>query len=212
MDDVSDLADRSDAFANFLTVLRKFVITCVYVFYTIYPNRQNRRMILAQTKIFIIFYGSIQAPSIVRILTSFCSRYKYNYIRSRDFWINRRYFDISNSTEKQCLTFDTQDVNHLGPTKFRNRADSNQKQICYYNRNKRDTNFNCLLAVRKQTSSNSDTSFSITKLIDKKNKNKETYLEINKKLSDFNNDNCKQPIQVCRSNISRESDNNIQEK
>ena len=39
MDDVSGLADRSNNFANFLTVARKFNFTCVYVFHTIYPSR-----------------------------------------------------------------------------------------------------------------------------------------------------------------------------
>ena len=93
-------------------------------------------MVLAQTKIFNIFPGSIQASSIVKILSSFCSRYKYNYIPNRNLWINRLYYDISNSSEKQCLTIDTRDINDLGPAKFRTRADSNQEQICYYNRNK----------------------------------------------------------------------------
>ena len=37
MDDVSGLADKSDDFANFLTVSRKYGITCFYIFHTIYP-------------------------------------------------------------------------------------------------------------------------------------------------------------------------------
>ena len=82
-------------------------------------------MVLAQTKIFNIFPGSIQASSIVKILSSFCSRYKYNYIPNRNLWINRLYYDISNSSEKQCLTIDTRDVNDLGPAKFRTRVDRN---------------------------------------------------------------------------------------
>ena len=118
-------------------------------------------MILAQTKIFNIFPGSIHASSIVKILSSFCNRYKYNYIPNRNLWINRLYYDISNSSEKQCLTIHTRDVNDLGPAKFRTRADSNQEQICYYNRNKRDTSFNSFLAVRKQTSTFSDITFSL---------------------------------------------------
>ena len=142
VDDVSDLADKSEAFANFLTLSRKFGLTCVYIFHTIYSNRQNWQMILAQTKIFKIFPGSMQTSSIVKILRSFCSRYRYNYLPNRDFWIDRLYFDISNSTKKQCLTIDTRDVNDLGPAKFRTQGDSSQEQICYYNRNKRDTSFN----------------------------------------------------------------------
>ena len=41
MDDVSGLADKSEHFANFLTVSRKFGFTCVYIFRTVYPTRNN---------------------------------------------------------------------------------------------------------------------------------------------------------------------------
>ena len=68
MDNVSGLADESETFANFLIVSRKFGLTWVYNFRTIYPTRQNCQMILAQRKIFNIFPGSIQASSIVKIL------------------------------------------------------------------------------------------------------------------------------------------------
>ena len=47
MDDVSGLADKSDEFANFLTVSRTYGITCVYIFHTVYPNRQNCQMIMS---------------------------------------------------------------------------------------------------------------------------------------------------------------------
>ena len=44
IDNVSGLADKSDKFANFLTVSRKYGMTCVYIFHTIYPSRQNWEM------------------------------------------------------------------------------------------------------------------------------------------------------------------------
>ena len=44
IDNVSGLADKSDKFANFLTVCRKYGMTCVYIFHTIYPSRQNWEM------------------------------------------------------------------------------------------------------------------------------------------------------------------------
>ena len=47
MDDVLGLADKSDDFANFLTVSRKFNFTCVYVFHTMYPTRSSWQMILS---------------------------------------------------------------------------------------------------------------------------------------------------------------------
>lgn len=46
MDDVLDLADKSNNFAKFLTVSRKFSVTCVYVLHKIYPTRSNLQMIL----------------------------------------------------------------------------------------------------------------------------------------------------------------------
>ena len=153
MDDVSGLTDRSEEFANFSTVSQTFGLTCIYIFHTIYPTRQNWQMVLSQTKIFNIYPGSIQASSKVKILSSFCSRCRLNYVPNRGLWINWLYFDISNSSKKQCLTIDTRDNNDLGPAKFRTQADNNKEQICYYNRNKRDKNFNSLLAVRKQTPS-----------------------------------------------------------
>ena len=119
MDDVSGLADKSDEFANFLTVSRKFGLTCTYIFHTIYRAAQNWQMILSQTKIFDIFPGSVQVSSIAKILFSFCSRYKKNYIPNRDLWTDRPYFDMSNSSNKQCLTIVTREVNDLGPAKFR---------------------------------------------------------------------------------------------
>ena len=68
------------------------------------------------------------------------------------------------------MTIDTRDVNNLRPAKFMTQADSNQEQICYYNPNRRDTSFNSFLAMRKQTSTISEITFSIVKLIDKTNK------------------------------------------
>ena len=76
-DDVSGLANKLETFANFLAVSRKYGLTCVYVFHTLYPTRQNWQMILAQTKIFNIFPGSVQTNLIFRILSSFCSRFKF---------------------------------------------------------------------------------------------------------------------------------------
>ena len=70
MNEVSGLADRSIESANFLTVSRKYGVTCVYIFYKIYPARQNWQMIISQTKIFNFFFfsGSVQSSSIQRIL------------------------------------------------------------------------------------------------------------------------------------------------
>ena len=80
MDDVSGLADKSDEFANFLTVSRKYGISCVYIFHTIYPSKQNWQMIASHTQMYNFFPGSLHAGSIVRVLYSFASRFKTTYI------------------------------------------------------------------------------------------------------------------------------------
>ena len=80
MDDVSGLADKSDEFPNFLTVSRKYAITCVYIFHTIYPSRQSWQMIMSQTWIFNFFLGSVQASAIFRLLSSFAIRLENDYV------------------------------------------------------------------------------------------------------------------------------------
>ena len=188
MDDISGLGDRSEDFANFLTVSRKFGFSCIYIFHTMYPTRNSWQMILSQTKIFNIFPGSIHVSSVTKNLSFHCSRYTYKYIPHRDLWIDRTYFDISNSNKKQCLTIDARDVNSLGLGKFRTQADNNNEQICYYNRNKKDKSFNSFLALRKQTSTVDKIIFSIENLIDRSNKKNDIYFEINDELKDLNND------------------------
>ena len=64
-------------------------------------------------KIFNFFPGSAQSSSIVRILSSFARKYKHTYIPNRNIWINKLYFEISNSRKKRCLTINTSDVNDL---------------------------------------------------------------------------------------------------
>ena len=41
MDNASDLADKSDEFTNFLSVSRKYGLTSVDIFHTIYVTRQK---------------------------------------------------------------------------------------------------------------------------------------------------------------------------
>ena len=61
-------------------------------------------------------------------------------------WLNKLYFQISNSKEKQCLTVDTRYVNDLGPGKFRTSADNNKEQTCYFNRNNSDSRYKSYVA------------------------------------------------------------------
>ena len=148
MDDVSGLADKSEDFCNFLAVSRKYGFSCVYVFHTIYPGRQSWEMIMSQTHIFNFFPGSIHSGRILKTLSLFASRQKHTYLPNNQVWLNKLYFQISNSKEKKCLTVDTRDVNDLGPGKFRTSAENNEEQNCYFNSNNTDARFKSYIAKR----------------------------------------------------------------
>ena len=103
LDDASGLAHKSEEFSNFLTVTRKYDFSCLYVFHTIYPDRQSWEMIMSQTHIFNFFPGSIHSSRILKTLSLFASRQKKTYIPNQQIWLNRLYFQISNSKEKNVL-------------------------------------------------------------------------------------------------------------
>ena len=84
-------------------------------------------MIISQTKIFNIFPGSIQISSIPKILSTNCNRYTFDYLPNRDLWLNRLYFEISNSNKKECLTIDCRNFNSIGPSKYRTSAESDKQ-------------------------------------------------------------------------------------
>ena len=81
-------------------------------------------MIIPQTHIFNFFPGSIHSERILKTLSLFASRQKNTYLPNQQVWLNKLYFQISNS-KKKCLTVDTRDVNNLGPGKFRTFAENN---------------------------------------------------------------------------------------
>ena len=74
----------------------------------------------------LIFPGSIQTFSVIKILSSYCNRYTYEYIPHGDLWLNRLYFEISNSFEKKCLAIDVRHANNLGLSKFRTGAENDK--------------------------------------------------------------------------------------
>ena len=95
MDDVSGLADKSEDFSNFLFL--ENMVFPVYVFHAIYPGRQSWEMIMSQTHIFNFFPGSIHSGRILKMLSLFASRQKDTYLPSSQVWLNKLYFQISNS-------------------------------------------------------------------------------------------------------------------
>ena len=152
MDDVSGLADKSNDFANFLTVNRKFGYICLYIFHIIYPTKSIWQMILSQTKIFNIFPSTIQLGNILKILTNSCDRNAISYIPARDLWINLLYLSLSNESKYSCLTIDCR---KSGPAKYKTEANSNFEQFCYYVQTKKDRLFNKFLAKKVDQNENS---------------------------------------------------------
>ena len=122
MDNVSGLADKSNNFANFLTVSRKFGYICLYIFHIIYPTKSTWQKILSQTKIFNIFPSTIQLGNILKILTNNCDRDMINSIPAKDLWINRFYLPLSNESKYSCLAIDCRKP---GPAKYRTETNSN---------------------------------------------------------------------------------------
>ena len=163
MDNVSGLADKSEEFSNFLTVSRKYGFSCLYVFHTRYPGRQSWEIIMSQTHIFNFFLGSIHNSRILKTLSLFASIQKNTYLPNQQVWLNKLYFQISNSKEKKCLTIDTREVNELGPGKSRTSANDGEEQTCYFNRNKSDTHFTSFVAKRIRNDPSTIT-FSIVKI------------------------------------------------
>ena len=55
MDDVSGFDGKFENFKNFLTESRKYNVTCVSIFHTIYPTRNNWQKYFHKRKFFIFF-------------------------------------------------------------------------------------------------------------------------------------------------------------
>ena len=85
MGDVSGLSDRSNKFSNFLAVSRKYGFSCLHIFHTIYPDRQNWEMIMSQTHILNFFPGSIHSSRILKTLSLFSRRQKTRIYLTKTF-------------------------------------------------------------------------------------------------------------------------------
>ena len=85
----------------------------------------NWQMILFQTKIFNIFPSAIQLGNTSKALTDNCDSVTMKYIRKRELWINRLYFEIANKKNSSSLTID---CGKSGPAKYRNDASNNLTQ------------------------------------------------------------------------------------
>ena len=84
VDDVSCLADKLPQFSSYLTVARKFGYSCIYIFYVIYPEKANWKKILWQAKFFNNSSDSVEQSSVLKIISSNCSRETVSYIPNID--------------------------------------------------------------------------------------------------------------------------------
>ena len=94
MGDVSDIADISKNFSNFLTVSRKFGYNCVYVFHVTVPSSQVWQKIISQTNIFNIFPTSVPFNMVSKIIQSNCILQSKKYVPARSLWLNRIFSDL----------------------------------------------------------------------------------------------------------------------
>ena len=149
MDDVSGLADEYNKFAAFVTVTRKCNNNCVYIFYTVFPEKSNWRLMLSQTYILNIFPASVPINSVRKILEGACSRKTKKYILQNAFWLNRLLFDLANTNDKIFLTIDSSGVNKDGPDRFRTKADNSEFQVCYFFIQKTTNRFTTSLSAKE---------------------------------------------------------------
>ena len=171
-DDVSGLADKSNKFASFLTIARKYKYNCVYIFHTIYPENTIWKTILSQTNIFNVFPASVSLSSVRRILDNSCVRKSSKYIPRTHFWLNRLFIELANKSQKVCLTLDCSNTNRDGPSRFRSNADDPDKQVCYFNSPADEQVYNEFIARRiKSKKSQNEIQFEITDVKSKTNKN-----------------------------------------
>ena len=187
-DDVSGLADKSNKFASFLTVARKYKYNCVYIFHTIYPENTIWKTILSQTNIFNIFPASVSLSSVRRILDNSCVRKSSKYIPRTHFWLNRLFIELANKSQKVCLTLDCSNTNRDGPSRFRSDADNPDKQVCYFNSPTDEQVYNEFIARRiKSKELQNEIQFEITDVKSKTNKN--VVFDVSSKIEKLVNEN-----------------------
>ena len=141
MDNVPGLADRSNIFANFLTVTRKFGYHCVYIFHIILPEKEIWKEIISQTNVFNVFSSSVPFQTVARLLQLNIVGTTTKYLPARSLWINKLFIELANHDEKTCVTIVCSGINKNGPGRFRTEANNPDKQVCYFNGQNNDQMF-----------------------------------------------------------------------
>ena len=188
MDDASGLADESKKFGSFLIVARKFNYMCVYIFYTIYPEKSIWRTILSQTNTVNIFPASVPFPSVPKILEGVCNRKTTKYILQSVLWISRLFIELVNKNDRACLTLDSSGVNINGPGRFRTAVEKPGFQTCYFNVANDEQVYNEFVSQRiNESELNDRIHFKIIHL--KSNANREERFDATEELPDLTKNN-----------------------
>ena len=142
MGDISGLA------GTFLTIARKYRYHCIYIFYTIHPEKGIWKPILSQTNILNIFPASVSLNTVKKILESNCIRNTNKYIPVNSLWVTQLFIPIANTDEKTCLTIDSTGFNPIGPGRYRTGGENPNSQTCFFNKADDNHMFNVFVSKR----------------------------------------------------------------
>ena len=151
-----------------MTVAPKYNYNCVYIFHTIYPEKENWRTVLLQKNIYNIFLPTVPLNSVRKILEGACIRKASKYIPQASHFI-----ELANRNDKVCLTLDCSNTNKDGPGRFWTAADNPDFQSCYFNSANDEQVYNEFISERvKNDVSHDNFYFKISELKSKTKKEK----------------------------------------
>ena len=138
-DDMSTIANKSNAFSYFLTVSRKYGYTCVYILHNLMQNNSDIwQLILANTNIIVLFKSLTISSPIVNILYQNAVHNTSKYIPRQDLWLFNVYKDLykisfsyTDQQQQPHLMIDNRPENDKTLGRFRAATDSRDKQICF---------------------------------------------------------------------------------
>ena len=112
MDHVSDLADKSNAFASFLAAARILKCNCVCIFHAIFPEKSIWRLIRLKTNILNVFPASVPILNVSKI---FQTNNKNIYLNIHGGLIV--FVEFANKNERISLTINCSGINLNDPGK-----------------------------------------------------------------------------------------------
>ena len=189
-DDMSTIADKSKAFSHFLTVSRKYGYTCVYILHNLMQNNSDIwQLILANTKIIVLFKSATISSPIVNILYQNAVRNTSKYIPRQDLWLFNVYKDLyknnnENNVVSPHLMIDNRPENDNTLGRFRSSTDSRISQVCFFPCDSNDRRYVKYWASPITKDSNTFSIREITGMTICGEKYKRTFIKENKQFND----------------------------